>query len=47
VASDGTDVLVRNSSGGEPVRFTANEWRAFVAGAKAGEFDPEVLGAAP
>jgi hypothetical protein len=34
-------VLMRDSkdSGGPVLRFTVNEWKAFVAGVKAGEFD--------
>lgn len=36
-----TIVYVRNSNGidGLTLRFTADEWRAFILGAKAGEFD--------
>lgn len=41
VAREGEQVLVRNTSAPEaPVaRFTRQEWKAFIAGAKAGEFD--------
>jgi hypothetical protein len=37
----GEEVAVRDSKdGGGPIlRFTAAEWRAFVAGVRAGEFD--------
>lgn len=37
-------VSVRNSKSpeGGTVAFTADEWSAFVAGVKAGEFDPTV-----
>jgi Domain of unknown function (DUF397) len=38
----GTDVVaVRDSkdAGGPALRFTAAEWRAFLAGVRAGEFD--------
>jgi hypothetical protein len=41
VSSDGDDVLVRDSKDPlSPVlRFTPSEWRAFVLGVRAGEFD--------
>jgi hypothetical protein len=41
VGTDGDQVLVRDSKnpGQAPLRFTADEWRAFVAGVKADEFD--------
>jgi hypothetical protein len=32
-------VIVRNSDTGDLVTFTHAEWRTFVAGVKAGEFD--------
>jgi hypothetical protein len=40
-ASDGGEVLIRNSKRPREatVRFTPDEWRAFLDGAKAGEFD--------
>lgn len=41
-SSDGS-VLVRDSKDAEratSLRFTSAEWTAFVAGVKAGEFDP-------
>lgn len=41
VASAAPDVLVRDSKDLSipPMRYTADEWKAFVAGVKAGEFD--------
>jgi Domain of unknown function (DUF397) len=41
VAGDGRDVLVRDSKnpGGPVLRFTRDEWRAFLTGARDGEFD--------
>jgi hypothetical protein len=41
VARDGDGVLVRDSKdpAAAPLRFTADEWAAFVAGVRAGEFD--------
>jgi hypothetical protein len=41
VGHDGDDVLVRDSKnpGAAPLQFTAEEWRAFLAGARDGEFD--------
>lgn len=41
VAFDGDAVLVRDSKDpdGGVLRFTADEWAAFTAGVKAGEFD--------
>lgn len=41
VAYDGDRVLVRNSAvpDGPVLQFTADEWRAFARGMKAGEFD--------
>ncbi|HEY8524279.1 MAG TPA: DUF397 domain-containing protein [Acidimicrobiales bacterium] len=40
-AYDGGRVLVRNSTlpDGPVLQFTADEWRAFAQGVKAGEFD--------
>jgi hypothetical protein len=40
------DVLVRDSKAidGPILRFTAGEWTAFTAGAKAGEFDVGIQG---
>ena len=35
----GTTVIVRDSGSGRQVEFTRREWRAFVEGVKAGEFD--------
>lgn len=32
-------VLVRHSDGGDAIAFSRDEWRAFVAGVKNGEFD--------
>lgn len=38
--TDGQPVLVRNSNGWSAVvAFTEDEWRTFVAGVKAGDFD--------
>jgi len=41
VGDAGMDVLVRDSKDldGPVLRFTRDEWRAFMEGAKAGEFD--------
>jgi hypothetical protein len=41
VASSGDGVAMRDSKdkGGPILRFTQNEWVAFLTGAKAGEFD--------
>jgi hypothetical protein len=41
VGQDGGEVLVRDSKdpAAAPLRFTADEWAAFVAGVRAGEFD--------
>lgn len=41
VGHDAGDVLVRDSKHPEtqPLRFTAEEWRAFLAGARDGGFD--------
>jgi hypothetical protein len=41
VAVDPDEVAVRDSkqAGGAELRFTPAEWRAFVAGVRAGEFD--------
>jgi hypothetical protein len=41
VARDGEQVLVRNTStpGAREASFTRDEWKAFVAGVKNGEFD--------
>lgn len=41
VGRDGDDVLVRDSKDLSiaPLRFTTEEWRDYVAGVKAGEFD--------
>jgi hypothetical protein len=36
---DAVEVLDTKRVDGERLRFTALEWRAFLAGAKAGEFD--------
>lgn len=38
-------VLVRDSKQRLPhiLQFTFSEWRAFLSGAQAGEFDPEIL----
>jgi hypothetical protein len=40
------DILVRDSKDQSitPMRFTADEWQAFIAGVKAGEFDLYGLG---
>lgn len=37
----GHDVMIRNSNkpNGHRVRFTPEEWKAFVEGVKAGQFD--------
>jgi hypothetical protein len=34
------EVVVRSSVSGKAVEFTTDEWTAFLAGAKLGEFDP-------
>jgi hypothetical protein len=41
VALDGTDRLVRDSKdpNGPLLRFTSAEWKAWLVGVKAGEFD--------
>lgn len=41
VGRDGADILIRQSDDpdGPRLRFTPDEWAAFLAGAKAGEFD--------
>lgn len=41
VATDGEQYLIRDSKNPEtaPLRFTGAEWSAFLAGARAGEFD--------
>lgn len=42
VADLGSGRAVRDSkdlSGGTPLTFTADEWSAFIAGVRAGEFD--------
>jgi hypothetical protein len=41
VANQGSDRLVRHSKDpdGSVLVFTKDEWKAFLAGAKAGEFD--------
>jgi hypothetical protein len=43
VARDGESVLVRNTRDreGGTLAFTTGEWRAFLAGARDGEFDLE------
>ena len=42
VAFQNNDVLVINTNTQDPVlRFTKEEWRAFLAGVKANEFDAE------
>ncbi|GAB3274092.1 DUF397 domain-containing protein [Kineosporia babensis] len=47
VAATGSGVSVRNSKAASAanVSFTADEWRAFVHGVKAGEFDLDDGGA--
>lgn len=42
VAHSGGDVLVRDSKhpGQPPLVFNREEWTAFLAGVRAGEFDP-------
>jgi hypothetical protein len=49
VANDGEKIRVRNSKdrAGAVVGFTADEWRAFVAGVRAGEFDLDESGRLP
>lgn len=37
--SDGVLVADRRNPDGDPLRFGREEWAAFVAGVKAGEFD--------
>lgn len=39
VAIEGDEVQVVDTKSDGALRFTAAEWRAFVAGVKAGEFD--------
>ncbi len=41
VADDGetVEVVDTKSAGGAVLRFTSDEWTAFLAGVKAGEFD--------
>jgi Domain of unknown function (DUF397) len=41
VATDGEQFLIRDSKNPEiePLRFTGAEWAAFLAGARAGDFD--------
>ena len=41
VATDGEQFLIRDSKRPEiePLRFTPAEWAAFLAGARAGDFD--------
>ena len=41
VARDGKSILVRDTKqpSQEPLRFTPEEWRAFLLGVKNGEFD--------
>jgi hypothetical protein len=41
VASSGSGVAIRDSKekGGPILRFTKEEWEAFLTGAKAGDFD--------
>lgn len=45
VADTVTQVLVRDSKNPhrEPLAFTQEEWDAFIAGVKGGEFDPDTL----
>ncbi|HEX3924339.1 MAG TPA: DUF397 domain-containing protein [Streptosporangiaceae bacterium] len=42
VRASADSVAVRDTKdrGGPSLGFTPDEWRAFIAGAKAGEFDP-------
>ena len=42
-------ILVRDTKDRSkaPHRYTADEWRAFVAGVRAGEFDPDESGRLP
>jgi hypothetical protein len=46
VALSNESILVRDSKQRLPyiLEFTFSEWRAFLSGAQAGEFDPESLG---
>ena len=39
VMADGQTVLVRDSKSGQVLGYAVDEWRAFVDGVKAGEFD--------
>lgn len=42
ISSDNDEILVRDSKLGEDspiLRYTSDEWLAFIQGAKAGEFD--------
>jgi hypothetical protein len=39
VAIEGDEVRVVDTKSSETLRFTPDEWAAFVAGVKAGEFD--------
>lgn len=41
VADDGGQVYLRSTQSGVIVHATRSEWEAFLAGAKAGEFDGE------
>ncbi|MCT4552228.1 MAG: DUF397 domain-containing protein [Alphaproteobacteria bacterium] len=44
VKKDGETFVVTNTTGGQPeVKFTQDEWEAFIKGVKNGEFDPEKL----
>ncbi|ANY06528.1 DUF397 domain-containing protein [Pseudonocardia sp. HH130630-07] len=45
VGSDADEILVRSSrvADGPVLRFTAEEWDAFVSGVRDGEFDRSVL----
>jgi hypothetical protein len=39
VARDGDHIHIADHPGGPAMRFSIDEWTAFVAGVKAGEFD--------
>lgn len=39
ISSDGVAVVDTKDTAAAPLRFTRDEWTAFVAGVKAGEFD--------
>ena len=42
-SKDGTVSVINTKSHGAAIQFTLAEWKAFLEGVKAGEFDPERL----